>query len=488
VFVLVGDGELQEGQIWEALQTTAHQGVNLTVIVDHNKIQTDMPVDEIIGLGRLDDKFRSFGWAVDRCDGHDFAALAGAWVRLAGAAGPKILIADTVKGRGVSFMEKIAALASAQGKYLWHSGAPDDEPYRRAFAELRANVDERLAALGMSPLGFQAAPGEATPESTVNRPYVAAAYGDELVRLAETHPELVVLDGDLAADCRVRAFAEKYPDRFIENGIAEQDMVSMAGGLARQGLLPVCNSFGSFLCARANEQIYNNCCEGTKIIYAAHFAGMIPAGPGRSHQSVRDIGLLGSLPELVMVQPGSPEEARLATRWAVEEASGSVCLRMNIGPSPGNIRLPDDYRLCVGRGCWLRAGVDAIVFAYGAVMLHEALLGAELAAQAGVSIAVVDFPWLNRFDVGWIAGLIGPFSRIYTIDDHLIPGGMGQRFVAALADNGLLADRHALTLGLQTLPSCGRPSEVLRHHGLDGASLAKLILEKQAGNAPQGRP
>ena len=94
-----------------------------------------------------------------------------------------------------------------------------------------------------------------------------------------------MLDADLASDCRVRGFELAYPDRFLECGIAEQDMVSAAAGIARHGLLPVVNSFASFLASRANEQIYNQASEGTKVVYALHYAGLIPAGPGKSHQS-----------------------------------------------------------------------------------------------------------------------------------------------------------------------------------------------------------
>lgn len=261
--------------------TRPHQQVELTVIVDHNKL-TDLPVEEITALGDLEAKFRAFGWHVERCDGHDFfVQLRGVFRKLATVRGPKVLIADTIKGKGVSFMEKISAQASPTGKYVWHSGAPGDEPFQQGFDELRDRVNGRLAGLGLTPLALTTVPTESTPKVTVTRQYVAAAYGEELVRLAATHPGLVVSDGDLAADCKVREFDTRYPERFIENGIAEQDMVSLAGGLARQGLLPVCNSFSSFLCARANEQIYNNACEGTKIIYAAHFAGMIPARAGQ---------------------------------------------------------------------------------------------------------------------------------------------------------------------------------------------------------------
>ena len=143
--------------------------------------------------------------------------------------------------------------------------------------------------------------------------YVVDAFGDELVRLGLEREDLVVLDADLASDCRVRAFELAYPDRFVECGIAEQDMVSTAAGLARHGLLPVVNSFASFLAARANEQIYNQASEGSKVVYALHYAGLIPAGPGKSHQSVRDISLLAALPGTTIVQPGNSDgDARLA--------------------------------------------------------------------------------------------------------------------------------------------------------------------------------
>ena len=128
--------------------------------------------------------------------------------------------------------------------------------------------------------------------------YVVEAYGEALLELAAERGDLVVLDADLASDCRIRAFELAYPDRFFQCGIAEQDMVSTAAGMARHGLLPVVNSFASFLASRANEQIYNQASEGSKVVYALHYAGLIPAGPGKSHQSVRDISLLAALPNV----------------------------------------------------------------------------------------------------------------------------------------------------------------------------------------------
>ena len=118
---------------------------------------------------------------------------------------------------------------------------------------------------------------------------ITFAFTDELINQAKKNKKIVVLDADLSDDINLKKFEKKFPKRFIQNGIAEQDMVSMAGGLALSGLIPVVNSFASFLTARANEQIYNNATENTKIIYISLYSGLIPAGAGKSHQSLRDI-------------------------------------------------------------------------------------------------------------------------------------------------------------------------------------------------------
>src|SRR5439155_10794600 len=229
-------------------------------------------------------------------------------------------------------MEHPVALVEGKGTYKWHAGAPDDGSYERAQVELLARIQQSLSLAGLGKLELERIPLERKTGGTVGDEYVVEAFGQHLVELGSRHPELVVLDGDLASDCRTRRFELTYPERFIENGIAEQDMVSMAGAIARQGLLPVVNSFASFLAARANEQIYNNCTEGSKVIYACHFGGLIPAGPGPSHQSVRDISLFGALPNCTIIEPCNARETELALDWCVEQARESCMLRLAIGP------------------------------------------------------------------------------------------------------------------------------------------------------------
>jgi len=487
VVVMTGDGELQEGQSWEGLQAAAHERLGgLWVVVDRNELQSDKPTEEILALGAIEAKLASFGWEVASCDGHDHAALRRVFAgfRDGDPTKPKALVAQTVKGSGVSFMEHPVALVEGGGTYRWHAGAPGDEPFERALGELEERVRAGFSALGLAPPELDsvvpegdAGSLEGEPESgagtraRVTDEYVVEAYGKALLELGGEHERLVVLDADLASDCRVRAFELAFPDRFVECGIAEQDLVSTAAGLARHGYLPVVNSFASFLASRANEQIYNQASEGTKVVYALHYAGLIPAGPGKSHQSVRDVSLLGALPGTTIVQPGNAEETAALLRWAVEDADGNVALRLAIGPSPRRIELPGAPE--VGRGTVLRDGRDAVLVAYGPVLLHEALLASELLAESGdLGLRVVALPWLNRFDADWVAGEVAPFDQIFVLEDHSPVGGLGDGLRRVL-DGRVLS-----VLGVEGWPACGTPEEALRFHGLDGASLADRIAAR----------
>jgi len=500
VYVLTGDGEWQEGQNYEALQSSVQQKMdNLTVIVDDNKVQSDKTVDEIMSLGDIEAKYRAFGWHVQRINGHDYRQIEKALAEVKTIKGiPQIIIADTIKGCGISFMEHPAALEMGNGLYPWHSGAPDDESYEKGFKELIDRINGLFAALG---LGFvklkEITPEEKRPpaamlageplsqaaqeklSSKITDEYVARAYGQALVEIAARRKDIVVLDADLSSDCKVRDFENTYPERFIENGIAEQDMVSMAGGLAQKGLLPVVNSFASFLASRANEQIYNNASEKTKIIYALHYAGLIPAGPGKSHQSLRDISLFSALPNCTILQPCNAEETRMVVEYSVEQAKENVALRFIIGPSPRKIQLPKDYKLTLGKGVALAEGEDAIMFAYGPVMLHEALLASELLAERSVGLKVVNLPWLNRVNAKWLEEIIEPYELVFVLEDHHPAGALADHILEILSASGKqpLATRRLKRFAVEGWPACGTPQEALKYHGLDGASLAERVLE-----------
>ena len=480
VLVMTGDGELQEGQIWESLQTAAHQKVtNIQVIVDFNKIQTDKTLNAIIDLGDLEKKFQIFGWHVERCDGHDFSQLEKVFQSLSLITDkPKVVIADTIKGKGVSFMEGPVAVKNGGGLYKWHAGAPDDDSFEAGYTEIVERINGQLEDLGLESLQTELLETrdkhriklKDTAEKVVN------SFGEALVELGAKRNDMVVLDADLSADCGLRPFEHAFPERFIENGIAEQDMVSMAGGLALQGLLPIVNSFGVFLASRANEQIYNNATENTKIIYVCHYAGLIPAGPGKSHQSLRDISLFGALPNCVILEPCNGMETKRALEWCIDEAKENCMMRLVISPSPRTIILPEDYDLCFGKGTVLREGKDAVLFAYGPVMLNEALVAAEKLAEQNVSLKVVNLPWLNRIDNEWLAETIGECRTIFTLDNHSEYGGLGDHLLSVLMRSDNLAGKKLIKFAVKEHPACGTPPETLLYHKLDSASIAARII------------
>jgi transketolase len=471
VFVLTGDGELQEGQFWESLGPTANGGFGeVTAIVDHNKLQSDTFVSQVSDLGDLERKVASFGWAVARCDGNDMRALAGTLERLGTERErPKLLVADTLKGAGVSFMEPNELPEASTSLYGFHSGAPAPEEYERGLAELEARLTERLEALGLPPAELTGAEPPPRPAPPTRPQRLVAAYGEALVEQAEREPRLVALDADLVLDTGLVPFRDRYPERFVECGIAEQDMVSQAGAMALAGQLPVCHSFACFLSTRPNEQIYNNATEETKVIYTGSLAGLVPGGPGHSHQSVRDISALGAMPGMALIEPYSEEEARLALEWAIREAQGPVYIRLVSVPWELGFDPPRHAGLRAGRGSVLREGADALLVAAGPVMVSQAWRAAELLGADGVDCGVLALPWLKAIDGDWLAELAGG-RPLFCLDNHYTVGGQGDALLAALGGTAPVQK-----LGVEEVPACGTNDEVLRAHRLDADSVARRV-------------
>ncbi|WP_159714861.1 1-deoxy-D-xylulose-5-phosphate synthase N-terminal domain-containing protein [Geminicoccus flavidas] len=470
IFVMLGDGELQEGQIWESLVSAANRGYDeITAIVDHNKLQSDTFVQQVSDLGDLEAKFRAFGWHVVRVDGHDLQAIVAALDAIRGVKKPKLVIADTIKGKGVSFMEHVAMESDAE-LYRFHSGAPHSADYTRAAQEIMDRVNRILREARQTELTLETVerPVTAPPAQAPER--LIPAYSEALLKAAAEDRRVVALDADLMLDCGLIPFKAKFPERFVECGIAEMDMVSQAGAMARKGLVPVCHSFACFLATRANEQIYNNATERSKIVYLAALAGLLPGGPGHSHQSVRDIAALAGTPGLTLVQPSCAAEVEPLVRWALQANEGSTYLRFVSIPVPVPYALPANYRVAPGKG-WIakETGTDLVVTAYGPTMATEAWHALD---QVGGGRLVI-LPWLNWVDPAWLAEVTGGANTVVTVDDHYIEGGQGVMLGAALQEQHF--GGRVLHLGVDRIPSCGANDEVLADHGMDAAGIARAI-------------
>jgi transketolase len=480
VYVLTGDGELQEGQFWESLQPTANRRLReITVIVDRNEVQSDTWVSEVSDLGDLKAKLGQFGWAVAECDGHDFRALAETLAALGGEDRPKAVIAHTRKGGGVSFMEPRNLPKTDTALYGFHSGAPTPEEYEQAVEEIIARLGARLKEVGAAAVELIEAEPPEHRSAPRERQRLVPTYGEALVEQAEREPRLVVLDADLRLDTGLVAFRERYPDRFFECGIAEQDMVSQAGAMALAGLLPVVHSFACFLSTRPNEQIYNNATERSKVIYAGSLAGLVPGGPGHSHQSVRDISALGSVPGMTLIEPFSESEVRAALEWAVHRATGPVYLRFVSVPWALGFDPPAIDELVPGQGTVLRPGGDLLFVAAGPVMVAAAWRAAELLAADGLEAGVVALPWLRDVDGAWVAE-VAAGAQIVTLDNHYVSGGQGDAVLAALAADAPEAAARVHKIGVTEIPKSGGNDEVLRAHGLDAEGIVAQVRSRLA--------
>lgn len=474
VFVLTGDGELQEGQFWESLISAANNKMDeLVVIIDHNKLQSDTLVAHVSDLGDLEAKLKAFGWHVARCDGNDlkaFSATLDACLAVTGK--PKIIIADTVKGKGVTFMEH-TSIDSDVELYKFHSGAPSAEAYVAGAQELIDLANRQLADAGAEALMLEVEerPQAAPPPPGQQR--LIPAYTEALLAQAAKHPNLVALDADLVLDTGLIPFRDAHPDRFVECGIAEQDMVSQAGGMARGGLLPIVHSFACFLSSRPNEQIYNNATEDTKIVYVASLAGILPGGPGHSHQAVRDISSLAAVPGLTMVEPSCEAEVGALLDWAINENDASTYIRLTSIPCDIGYSLPQGYEPQRGVGVTLAEGADVALIAYGPVMLPIALDAAKALDADGIGVKVINLPWLNIVDRDWLTRAVAGTRAVVTIDNHYVVGGQGDRIgdtLAAIADAPPL-----IRLGLRDVPPSGQNAEVLHMVGLDVDAVASNI-------------
>ena len=475
VYVLTGDGELQEGQFWESLISATNKSLHeLTVIIDHNKLQSDTLVSKVSDLGDLAAKMKAFGWHVSRCDGNnleEFSEVLRDSSEIIDR--PKVIIADTVKGKGVTFMEH-TSIDSDVELYKYHSGAPSSKAYIEAAQELIDCLNVGLANIFLEPVELE----------TVERPLTKApqapqklveAYSQSLLDHAAENLNIVALDADLALDTGLIPFQKKFPNRFIECGIAEQDMVSQAGGIALSGMLPIVHSFACFLTARPGEQIYNNATENTKIIYVGTLAGVVPGGPGHSHQGVRDIASMSSIPGITVMEPSCEEEVEMLLSWAINNNKKSSYIRLMSLPVAINFKLPNGYQPVIGKGVQLSPGTENILVAYGPQMLSTAMtIAANIQQEIGMEIGVVNLPWLNEVDALWLGDLLRPVSELFVIDKHYGIGGLGDR-LARLVASEITIDVNMTCIGLEDIPACGTNEEILSRHRLDVQGIEKVV-------------
>lgn len=477
VFVVLGDGELQEGQNLEAFMTLHRHGLSQVVaIVDCNGIQTDSAVADIKPIPDLAGVLRGLGCSVQRVPGHDMEALVRA-LRAPPAAGkPRVLLADTRKAAGIPFME---ASSCARRAFAWHGALPDDDAYRAALAALADAPDAGPAAAGIR--AFLRAHGGNRPAT--GRPArrdapvaTGAAFGAHLADAAHRDARLVVLGADLEKACGLTRFAAEHPGRYIEMGIAEQDMVSCAGGLALRGLVPVAATFAAFF-RRAFEQVYVNATEGTRVIYAGHYAGLCYGPDGKTHQCTGDVAMMRSIPGMRVFYPAFPEEARMILDACLAgPAEGPVYVRLHRTPADPAFALKPPAAFEAGHGHWLRpcSGTGLCLLTSGPHMAAFCAGAADRLAARGRTVDVCAVSTLRGLAPGFVADL-ARYETLAVAEELAGAGGLHDEVTAALAARGLRLPRmlHRAAEGLTF--STLEPFGLYRHFGLMPEQLAAWL-------------
>jgi len=304
------------------------------------------------------------------------------------------------------------------------------------------------------------------------------AYGRVLARLGAVEPRIVVLDADLFRSTRSSLFAEAFPERFFEMGIAEQDMVSTAAGLAAAGKIPFANSFAVFITGRAFDQVRQQVAlPALNVRLCGSSAGVTLGADGATHQSVLDVALMRSLPNMTVIVPCDGPETERAVEATLAHR-GPVYLRLSRYETPPVTAGVEGF--AIGKAIALREGSQVTIAATG-VLVGEALAAAGLLAGRGCSAEVLDVHTIKPFDAEAVLASAAKTGRILTVEEHSILGGLGSAVCEAVAER---ATKHipVRRLGVRDcFGESGTAEELLEHHGLTAPHIARAAEELARG-------
>jgi len=287
------------------------------------------------------------------------------------------------------------------------------------------------------------------------------AFGEALLALAVDHPEMVVLDADVATSTRTAVFGKAYPDRFFNMGVAEANMTDVAAGMATCGLRPIASTFAIFLDLKATDQIRNIICyNNLPVILAGNYAGLSDSYDGASHQSILDVAVMRAMPNMVVVVPGDAVELRQALELALRR-DGPTYIRLCRNPTP--VLFGDAEPLQLGRIRKLRDGRHLTIAVCGVPTFMAIEAAAKLAAR-GVSVDLLEVSTIKPIDAEALTTSARKTRKVLTVEEHTVCGGLGSAVAETLA-------RRAPTLmrmiGIQdTFAESGDWADLMRKHGI----------------------
>ncbi len=490
VFCLMGDGEQQKGQIVEAIRHAVKYKLdNLTVLIDRNKLQICGSTEDIMPQC-MQKLYGGLGFnAVKLENGHDcnaiYKAMRDAYRNISGV--PTVLIAQTVMGKGISFMEN---------KAKYHGSTLPADDIAKALAELGvANDFEQWQEKRKQPVSGKTImpPRAEYPSVQAGEPIVypvdkptdcRSGYGNALTSLAQANnkagqpPVIVGISCDLEGSVKMDGFHKHSPQAYLELGIQEHHAAGTAGAMSCEKLVTFFSTFGSFAVSEVYNQNRLNDFNHTNVKVVATHVGLDVGEDGPTHQCIDYLGLMKNYFRFSVFMPADPNQTdRIIRHIAVQPGNHFVGMGRSKTPTitreNGSIYYDADYVFTPGKADWLREGTDATIITYGA--LTPACIEAwKLLKQAGKSVGVLNMASLLPLDKDAVlaAAKRGP---VVTVEDHHVETGLGVSVAAVLIDNGLAPKMKRL--GVKQYGGSGKPSDLYKQQGLDAESIAKTVLE-----------
>ena len=298
------------------------------------------------------------------------------------------------------------------------------------------------------------------------------SYGEELEKLGNENENIVVFDADLSQATKTSIFAKSHPERFFDMGIAEQNMMSTAAGMATCGDIPYVSTFAVFAAGRAYDQIRNSICyPKLNVKICATHAGITVGEDGATHQMIEDIALMRVLPNMTVISTSDDAQ----TRWAVREIAkinGPVYLRLGRLPSPAIYE--ENQKFEIGKAVQIGDGTDATVFATG-ITVAEAIKAKEILEEKGVNIRVVDLHTIKPIDVDTIVKCARETKKLISIEDHNIIGGLGGAISEVLTE---YEPKKLVRMGIKdTFGKSGKAQELMQYFGIVADNIVEEFLK-----------
>jgi len=474
VWVLCGDSEMAEGSMWEAFEHAAHYGLdNLTAIIDVNRL--GQRGETMVGwnLDVYAARAEAFGWNAIEVDGHDVEAIDEAFSRAVAMAGkPTVIVAHTLKGRGV------AAVENQNG---WH-GKPLEDP-EGAIAELGGLRDIRIevAKPDVEPVARPAPSKLELPRYELGTEVATRkAYGDALAALGTARPDVVALDGEVSNSTFTEIFAKAHPERYFEMYIAEQQLVAAAVGLQAVGWRPFASTFAAFI-SRAYDFVRMAAISRATFSLSGSHAGVSIGEDGPSQMALEDIASLRAVHGSTVLHPcDANQTAKLVA--AMADTEGISYLRTLRPATP--VLYPPDEEFTIGGSRVLRStDSDEVALIGAGITVHEALKAADALGEEGIAARVIDLYSIKPVDAATLAAAAeATGGKLVTVEDHWPEGGLGDAVMAALADTD--DPPRVVKLAVHEMPRSGKPEELLAAAGIDAEHIAAAARRLVAQAVP----